>query len=154
MYGARPRGSYWGLSSVYRDFIGGGTFAKYDLVMPQGTTVGTGGEIVVATAGAFNILGVAMETGANAVAGTKVDITPGLLVLMDNDNDTNTFDAGYVGQVADFIGGTGAIQVDTSSHVTGVSGVANLFCVAYNPQGMGMNADTSIGLYVVKERAI
>lgn len=154
MYGARPRGSYWGLSSVYRSFTGGGTFAKWDLVMPQGTTVGTGGEIVVATAGALNILGVSLEVGANATAGITVDITPGLLVLMDNDNDSNTFDATYELQVADFTGGTGAMQVDTSTHVTGVSGSANLFCVEYNPQGMGMDADTSIGLYVVKERAI
>jgi hypothetical protein len=139
-------GSFYGISSVQKTFLGGAVFAAGDIVMWQGTTVGTGGELVIATAGTALLFGVSLGTGANATD-VQIDITPGLVVYMDNDNDTNTFGAGYVGQMADLIGATGAMLVDTSSHTTNTS--AQMACVGYDPRGN----DASMGAYLLKERA-
>jgi len=140
MYGAKPQGSYFGLSAAYDERLGAGTFAEYDFVKHSG------GELVVGTAGA-NVYGVAEEAGTAAGTGLKVNVTPFLVVLMDNDNDSTTFAASHVGTMFDFTGATGVMQVDTST--TSTSG--QLYCLEYNPQGYEMDNDTSIGLFMVRE---
>lgn len=144
-YGARVVGNLNGGESVIRDFVGGGTFAAGDFVKFEGTT----GQIVVATAG-DEILGVALEAGTDGATGVKVDITPQMLVIMDNDLDTQTsIDATDCLEYADFTGGTGAMQVNTNTH----SGTqAQLLLLQNNPQGFGLDSDTSVGLYLVVER--
>jgi hypothetical protein len=152
MYGARPLGSFIGLSTLLANVKAGGTFAKYDLVMWQGSTIGQAdGQVIIATAGAGRIYGVALEAGTDNETGLQVDITPAMVVLMDNDNNANTFDATMEGQKADCIGATGAMLVDTSSHAVGS---AELHCLQYNPKGYGMDSDTSIGKYLIHERDV
>ena len=141
MYGAIPVGSRFGISPVLKKFTGGGTYAKGDLVML------TSGATVVATAGAENLLGVARVAGASASTNLEVDITPGLLVIMDNDNVGTTFAATHVGTKFDLVGTTGIMQIDTSSTST----TGNLLCWEYNPQGYGFDSDTSIGLFQIDE---
>lgn len=143
MYGARVMKSLSGADRVHLEFNAGGTFAAGDFVKFDDS-----GEIVVGTAGA-SILGVAREAGTNSTDDVHVDITPHMVVLMDNDNDSATFAAGDVGDYGDFTGGTGAMQVDTDSLGTTV---AQLRCIAYNPQGYGYDSDTSLGLFFVVER--
>jgi len=128
------------------EFNAAGTFAAGDFVMLDGST----GEVVVATAGS-SILGVALEAATNASTKVMVDITPGMVVLMDNDNDTETFAATHVGEWGDFIGATGAMQINSN---TLSSTKAQLQCLEYNPQGYGLDSDTSIGLFYVAERQI
>jgi len=146
MYGAKVVGSLWGLDRVSREFNAAGTFAAGDFVMLDEST----GEVVVATAGS-SILGVANEAATNASTKVSVDITPGMLVLMDNDNAVETFAATHVGEWGDFTGGTGAMQVDSN---TLSSTKAQVQCLEYNPQGYGFDSDTSIGLFFVAERQI
>jgi hypothetical protein len=74
-----------------------------------------------------------------------------MVVLMDNDNDTETFAATHVGEWGDFVGGTGAMIVNSDTLSTTK---AQLQCLAYNPQGFGYDSDTSIGLFYVAERQI
>jgi hypothetical protein len=74
-----------------------------------------------------------------------------MVVLMDNDNDGHTFDAGDIGHSGDFTGATSAMQVDTSDLADTVQ---QLRCIAYNPQGYGFDTDTSIGLFVVIQRML
>lgn len=146
MYGVKPIGSLAGLDRIHMEFNAAGTFAASDFVKFDGST----GELVVATAGA-SILGVAREAATNASTAVSVDITPFMVVLMDNDNDTETFAATHVGEWGDFIGGTGAMLVDSN---TLSSTKAQLQCLAYNPQGYGFDSDTSIGKFIVIERQI
>lgn len=143
MTGARVVGSLSPTGQLLRKFTAGGTFAEGDFVKLQGTT----GEIVIATGGDA-ILGVAMEAGVDG-SEAYVNITPKMLVIMDNDLDSDTFAATDELQFADIIGATGAQQVDTSSHS---ATVAQLMCLGYNPKGYGLDSDTSIGLYLVTER--
>lgn len=143
MTGVRYLGSLTEVAPVVKYFKGGGTFAAGDFVKINGTS----GDIVVATAGA-SILGIALTAGTSSSTNVPVNVTPNMIVLMDNDNDSATFAAGHIGQYADFIGGTGAMQVDTSS----LSATkAQLFCLAYNPAGYGADSDTSIGKFLVTE---
>jgi len=144
MYGAKIVKSLVGADRVHMEFNAAGTFAVNDFVMLDGST----GEVVVATAGS-SILGLAKEAATNASTGVSVDITPYMVVLMDNDNDTETFAATHVGEWGDFVGGTGAMQVNSN---TLSSTKAQLQCMAYNPQGYGFDSDTSIGLFLVAER--
>lgn len=144
MYGAKIVKSLVGADRVHMEFNAAGTFAANDFVMLDGST----GEVVVATAGS-SILGVAKEAATNASTNVSVDITPYMVVLMDNDNDTETFAATHVGEWGNFTGGTGAMQVDSN---TLSSTKAQLQCMAYNPQGYGFDSDTSIGLFLVAER--
>jgi hypothetical protein len=146
MYGAKVVGSLWGLDRVSREFNAAGTFAAGDFVMLDGST----GEVVVATGGS-SILGVANEAATNASTKVSVDITPGMLVLMDNDNAVETFAATHVGEWGNFTGGTGAMQVDSD---TLSSTKAQVQCLEYNPQGYGFDSDTSMGLFFVAERQI
>jgi hypothetical protein len=144
MYGARVIKSLAGIDRVHMEFNAAGTFAASDFVMLDGST----GEVVVATAGS-SILGVAREAATNASTGVQVDITPYMVVLMDNDNDAETFAATHVGEWGDFIGGTGTMQINSN---TLSSSKAQLQCLAYNPKGYGFDSDTSIGLFLVAER--
>ena len=143
MTGARPIGSLLGISDILKEYLGGGTFAAQDLVKIDGS-----GEAVVATAAAL-VLGVANEAGTSASTGVQVNITPFLQVIMDNDNDGTVFAATHVGEYADFIGATGAMYVDSSSHSDTTR--ACLWCLEYNPQGYGLDSDTSIGKYAIVE---
>lgn len=140
MYGAIPVGSEFGISDVLRSYLGGGTFAKGDLVMLSS------GEAVVATA-TNRVIGVANEAATSSSTNVEINVTPGLRVIMDNDNDSTTFAASHVGTYFDMIGSTGAHLVDTSSTTT----AATLYCLAYNPQGYGFDTDTSIGLFMLAE---
>jgi hypothetical protein len=144
MYGARIVKSLMGCDRVHMEFNAAGTFAVNDFVMLDGST----GEIVVATASS-SILGVAKEAATSASKDVSVDITPYMVVLMDNDNDTETFAVTHVGEWGDFIGGTGAMQINSN---TLSSTKAQLQCMAYNPQGYNLDSDTSIGLFLVCER--
>lgn len=146
MTGARVIKSLSGQDRVHMEFNAAGTFAANDFVKFDGST----GEVVVATAG-NSILGVAKEAATNASTGVLVDITPMMVVLMDNDNDTETFAVTHVGEWGDFIGGTGAMVINSD---TLSSTKAQLQCLAYNPKGYGFDSDTSIGLFFVAERQI
>ncbi len=146
MYGARVIKSLSGQDRVHMEFNAAGTFAANDFVKFDGST----GELVVGTAG-NSILGVSKEAATAASTGVLVDITPNMVVLMDNDNAVETFAATHVGEWGDFTGGTGAMLVDSSTLSTTK---AQLQCLAYNPQGFGYDSDTSIGLFYVAERAI
>lgn len=144
MYGVRAIGSAFGFSTACREFNASGTFAVNDFVKDDGST----GEITVATA-THKILGVANEAGTAASTGVQVNVTPYLMVIMDNDNDSDTFVATHVNQWGDFTGATQLMQVDTSDLSTTV---AQLLCLEYNPQGYGFDSDISIGKFMVEEQ--
>jgi hypothetical protein len=146
MTGAKVIGSLAGIDRVHMEFNAAGTFAASDFVKFDGST----GEIVVATAGA-SILGVAREAGVAASTGVQVDVTPLMVVLMDNDNDAETFAATHVGEWGDFTGATGAMVVNSNTLSTTR---AQLQVLAYNPQGYGFDSDTSIGKFLVAEREL
>ena len=146
MYGVRVIKSLSGQDRIHMEFNAAGTFAANDFVMLDGST----GEVIVATASS-SILGVAKEAATSASTGVLVDITPMMVVLMDNDNSAETFAVTHVGEWGDFTGGTGAMLVDSN---TLSSTKAQLQCLAYNPQGYGLDSDTSIGLFFVAERQI
>ena len=145
MYGVRVIKSLSGADRVHIEFNAGGTFAANDFVKFDDS-----GEIVVGTAGA-GILGVAREAATTGTDDVQVDISPDMIVLMDNDNDGDTFVVTDIGLCGDFVGGTGAMQADTSSFS---NTIANMRCIGYNPQGYGYDTDTSIGLYYVTEREL
>lgn len=145
MYGVRVIKSLMGVDRVHMEFNGGGTFAAQDFVKFDDS-----GEVVVGTAGA-GILGVAKEAGTSSTDNILIDVTPGMIVLMDNDQDSDTFAVTDVGLCGDFVGGTGAMLVNTD---TLSSTIAGLRCVAYNPKGYGYDSDTSIGLFYVTEREL
>ena len=145
MYGVRVIKSLSGGDRVFMKFNAGGTFAAGDFVKFDDS-----GEIVVATA-SHGILGVAMQAGAAGTDNVSVDVTSDMVVMMDNDNDGDTFASTDVGLTGDFIGGTGAMQVDTSDLD---SNIGQLVCLAYNPQGYDKDSDTSIGLFYVSEREL
>ena len=145
MYGVQVVKSLSGGDRVSLEFNAGGTFAANDFVKFDDS-----GEITVATA-THGILGVAKEAGASGTDNVLVDITSDMVVLMDNDNDGDTFVSTDVGLCGDFTGGTGVMQADTDSFS---STVAQMRCLAYNPQGYNFDDDTSIGLYYVVEREL
>jgi hypothetical protein len=146
MTGARVIKSLSGQDRVHMEFNGAGTFAAQDFVMFDGST----GEIVVATAGS-SILGVAKEAGTASINNILVDITPNMVVLMDNDQDGATFAVTDLGEFGNFVGATQLMQVDTSTLSTTK---AQLCALAYNPQGYGLDSDVSIGLFYVAERTL
>ena len=146
VYGPRKVGSFGNSDPVFFHGVAGGTFAIGDFVMQEGTS----GQIVVCTAGS-SILGIARSVGVDGSACT-VDVTPMMLVVMDNDLDTQTsIDATDCLEFANFIGGTGAMVVDTNTHS---ATKAQLLLLKNNPQGYGVDSDTSMGLYLVVERAM
>lgn len=140
MYGFYPCGSRFGTSDVMKKFNAGGTFAKNELVKL------TTGEIVIATGGSTNILGVASSAGTSTTDNVEVNITPGLVVIADT--SSGSFAATYVGEYADFAGSTGAQIVDDSLHS---STIQNFLIWEYNPQGYGFDSDVSIGRFLLQE---
>ena len=141
MNGAITTGSIFGFSDSLIERSGGGTFADKDFVKSSS------GEAVVGTAGA-SILGVSNEDATSASTGVQINNTLGLTVVMDNDNSSDTFVVTDIGLYGDFIGATGAMQVDTSSLSTTK---AQLLTLEYNPQGYSLDSDTSIGRFLVVE---
>lgn len=110
----------------------------------------TDGEVEVAATGE-GIFGVAL---ADADSGDTVSVErayPGMRVLMDNDNVVTTFAATHVGARFNIIGASGAQLVDTSTAAQDGTDTGQLFCVGFNPQGHGFDADTSIGLFEIAE---
>jgi len=95
------------------------------------------------------VYGVAMETKTDSGSGTdRIKIRrcmPGDEYLIDNDNDSATFNTtGYrEGYYFDSTGATGAMQIDTDS--AGTTGT--FFCVDASPDP----SDTSIGVFEVAE---
>lgn len=146
MYGARVIKSLSGGDRVHMEFDAGGTFAANDFVKFDDS-----GEVVVGTAAA-GILGVAREAGTSSTDNVLIDITMDMVVLMDNDLDSDTsFAKADIGLYGDFVGGTGAMQINTDTLGTTITG---LLCLKNNPQGYGYDSDTSIGLFYVMERQI
>ena len=100
------------------------------------------------------IFGIALEaaSGAGEVI-TVARANHGMKVYMDNDNTGTTFASTHVGARFDMTGATGAMVVDTSTvaQVGGGGETGQLFCIEYNPQGLGMDSDTSIGVYQIAE---
>ena len=143
MVGARTTGSLFGVASTLIERNSAGTFAADDLVKGDGSS----GEAVVATAGSL-VLGVAVESATSASTGVQIDATFASTVLMDNDNTGTTFAATHVDRYVDMIGGTGAIVIDTSSVNTTV---ATFKYLEYNPQGYGLDSDTSIARLLIME---
>ena len=126
--------------------------AKGDILTID-TTGTTGGKVTIAAAN-VPILGIANETvTGNATGSNTVEVIlalPGSLWLIDNDNTAETFAQDDVGEWHDLAGSTtGAQLIDTNVDDSVPSGTAQQFvCVEYNPQGHGMDSDTSIGMYV------
>jgi hypothetical protein len=98
------------------------------------------------------IFGIANETVVGNAGGTsKLEVIPvreGDIFIADNDNVGTTFAATHPGTYFDITGTTGAVLVDTSSTTT----TGQLLCVEYNPQNLGLDSDTSIGLFMIAER--
>ena len=147
MYGARWVGNIGGGTATIKNFI-----AKSTEVITKGDWISiddASGHADVAGADE-PLMGIANETvtgtGSNYVE--VVLALPGTLFLMDNDNDTDTFARTDVGEWTDITGTTGAQQVDTSTGAaTPDANSSQLVALDYNPQGFGMDGDTSIGLY-------
>jgi len=146
MYGAKVIGSLSPIDCVLREYNAAGVFAANDFVRFDGST----GEIVVGTT-TTSILGVAREAATAESTVVQVDITPMMQVIMDNDNTGETFAATHVGEWGEFTGATGAMLVDTNTLSTTK---AQLMVLEYNPQGFGLNSDTSIGKFLVTERSL
>lgn len=144
--GIRPVGSAMGLSTNIRQFNAAGTFAANDLVNLNNT-----GELVLAGGGDF-IMGTAIASATATSSNVPVNVTGGLMIIADNDNDSATFAASFVGGRIDITGNSGEQVVDTSTlnnSETNPSG--QLVVLAYNPQGFGHDTDTSVGLFAIAE---
>jgi hypothetical protein len=125
---------------------------KASTTITKGDPVNIEAGYVNLAGGTERIFGVANETVVgNAAATSQVEIIvarEGDLYLVDNDNDSTTFAATHPGTYFDTTGTTGAVQVDTSSTTTS----GQLLCVEYNPKGLGVDSDTSMGLFTIAER--
>ncbi len=147
-----PQGSlFTGLAPVMRNFDSNVTLQQYDLVNVQA------GQLEIVDAGE-KIAGYINQKGSFTSSSTSVEvnITPFMVIVIDNDNDSATFAATDVGKVADTVGGTGAQQVDTSSLAAGVTGGTSggqLLILGYNPQDIrdNLDTDTSVALAMIKE---
>ena len=150
MYGAKYVGNInGGTAPVTKSFLikASEVITKGDWITVDGGT----GKVDVAAADE-PLLGVANETVTGNAGGTnKVEIIlamPGTLFIMDNDNTTETFAQDDVGEWQAITGTTGAQIIDTNVDSATPSSSANqLLCLEYNPQGHGLDSDTSIGLY-------
>ncbi len=151
MYGAKWVGNANGGTAPIQNFL-----IKAAEVITRGDwiTVDDGtGKVDVVAAATEPLLGVANETVTGNSGGTNyVEVIlalPGTKFLMDNDNaGGETFARDDVGEWHGLTGATGAQQIDTNVDAAAPSSTANqLVCLDYNPQGFGMDADTSIGTY-------
>ena len=101
------------------------------------------------------VSGIALNTVSGS--GKTVYFVKGtrLRILMDSDEAGDSMAADLVGACFDITGATGAQQVDISTAIqTGL--VANtsqqLVLLEANPQGYGLDSDTSIGLFEIVKR--
>jgi len=140
------RGSLFVTSQIIRRYASAVTLATGDLVNVQN------GALQIADAGE-RIAGQILESATSATTDAQVNITPGLVVVMDNDNVSATFSATSVGEYFDIAGATGAQVIDTSSTVAPetTSNSAQMVCLEFNPQGVGFDDDLSIGTFMIKE---
>ena len=145
----RSLGSIFVTTDIILSFDSATTLTEGDLVNLQN------GELQLADGGE-NILGQILEDATSASTGVQVNATPGLVIVMDNDEVGGAFPSTSAGEFFDIIGATGAQLVDTSSsaagETTGSSG--QLLCLAYNPQGVGVDSDTSYGKFLIKEHQL
>jgi len=147
MYGLKPIGRLDGKTNFsLREFTTGATMVAGDpCYLLDGVL-----EMAVATG---DILGVMAEGCTDGDTDALVIVDPDMLYLVDNDNDTNTFGettATYSpGNFFDITGGTGAVQVDTS---TGSAASGQLFAWEYNPQIEPFKSDTSICVVSIAQR--
>lgn len=143
MYGFRPRGSFYTFSSqISAKRAAAETMQRYDPVNI------VAGAVNVLDATDEDMAGILITATAVVTDLVQYDNTPGLTFIADNDNDSTTFAAAHEYTNFDMIGGTGAVQIDTSS--TSES-TAQVKCLKYNPKGVGLDSDTSIGLFIVNE---
>lgn len=149
MYGARWVGNAQGGTAPIQKFL-----IKASEVITKGDWLSIDATVGKADVAAADepLLGIANETVTGNSGGTNmVEVVlalPGTKFIMDNDNTTETFERPDVGEWHDITGATGAQQVDTNADAAAPSATAHqLLCLDYNPQGFGMDSDTSIGLY-------
>ena len=150
MYGLKYVGSMQTIG--VQPMIRGGYKVKANTTITKGDPVNIEAGYINLAGGTERILGVANETVVGNAAGTsKIDVIvarEGDLFLVDNDNDSLTFAVTHPGTYFDTTGATGAVLVDTDSTST----TGQLLAVQYNPQGHGVDADTSVGLFTIAER--
>jgi len=111
------------------------------------------GKVEAADAG-DPIFGIALEAAtAEDDVITIAKVTPGMQFLMDNNNTSTTFAKTHVGARFDITGNSGEMLVDTSTadQEGDATDHGQLFCLEYNPQGFGLDSDTSIGIFQVAE---
>lgn len=144
MVGAETRGPLFGNAHVFIYVASNATLAAGDLVNV------VDGQLELAAAG-DRIAGVLKNAVTNATSG-KVNITPYLTFLMDNDNVGTTFAATHANSYFfDITGTTGAQVVDTSTAAASetVASTGQLKCLAFNPNAGTTLSDTSVGLYMI-----
>lgn len=141
------RGSEFGFSDHVREFDSNATLTAGDLVNVQA------GQLELADGDTSEVIaGVVLESTTNAGTGVPVNITPGLRVVMDNNNVINTFAADDIGTRYNVTGATGAQIVNTQSQDTSYTAPSHqLLTLEYNPQGVrsDLDSDTSIGLFMI-----
>jgi hypothetical protein len=145
MVGAATRGPLFGGPHIFRFFNSNATLTAGDLVNV------TDSKLELAAAGE-RIAGVISKAATNASTNHKVNITPYLTFLMDNDNVGTTFAATHANSYFfDITGTTGAQVVDTSTAAASdtVASTGQLKCLAFNPNAGTSLSDTSVGLYMV-----
>lgn len=147
MYGVDFKGSVLGVSPVYKGgFVGNATAAARDFANLES------GKLELCSAG-DEITGILMMAMTNTSTDVMLNITPGMIVVMDNDNVGTTFAVTHVGARFDITGATGAMLVDTSTaSATAGSLSGQLACEAYSPNDVGYDGDASIGRFRVIER--
>lgn len=145
MYGARILGSKD--AAEFKHGTSGAQITAGDLVVYK-----TDGQLEPATAGDV-VAGVALNSVAGSGSTVYFVAGKGLRVIMDNDNTGTTFASTHVGGRFDMTGATGAQVVDTSTVAQAGNGTdgGQLICLEYNPQGYGLDTDTSIGVYEIVE---
>lgn len=148
--GATIVGSLLATTTVFEEYASSETLAANDLV-----NIGSDGELDLAATGE-RILGVTVEDATSSSTSVSVDITPYQRVIMDNDNTGTAFAATHVGSTFDITGATGAQVIDTSTVADGSAAAAagQVSCLEYNPQGFGLDDDTSIGMFLLRERQL
>lgn len=148
-FGLKWIGNAQGGTAPMRNYL-----IKANEVLAKGDTLtiddGTG-KVKIAAADT-PVLGIANATVTGNAGGTnKIETIlalPGTVWLADNDNNTDTFAQTDVGEWHDITGTTGAQQIDTDTGAAApTSSASQWVALEFNPQGLGFDGDTSIGLY-------
>lgn len=150
VYNLPNRGSYFGIPVALKEFDSNVTLAKYDLVNVSSN------QLELAATGEV-ITGQVLEAATSASTGVSIDITPYLTVILDNDETGSTLaSTDPWSSYFDIAGTTGAQLVDISTRdaIDDGAGSGQVMCLEYNPQGYGLDSDTSIGLYMLHETGI